>query len=150
MKTDSDAAWYAREMANILVMMALFNLGYWLPAFGDRLGIEDIDSARRLLGVLLGIYFIVDGNRTPRITLVPASHFAAAASQRLLRVTGWSSVVIGAAYALVWLVLPVGVAQVASAILLLLGLVLFSTHMIIAFRRVSRRATESNGRGAEA
>ena len=83
MKTDSDAAWYAREMANILVMMALFNVGYWLPTFGERLGIEDIDSAQRLCGVLLGVYFIVDGNRTPKLALVPASHFAAAPAQQL-------------------------------------------------------------------
>ena len=140
MKKESDAAWYAREMANILAMIVLFSIGYWLPTFGERFGIEDIDSAQRLFGVLLGVYFIVDGNRTPRIALVPASHVAAAPSQRLMRVTGWTSVATGALYALIWLVLPIDLAQAASVLLLLAGLVLFSTQMILGFRRMSRRA----------
>jgi hypothetical protein len=135
MKKDGDAAWYAREMLNVLIMMALFNIGYWLPMFGERLGIEDVDSARRAFGVLLGVYLIVDGNRTPKMTLVPMSHFAAAETQRLLRVTGWTSVVIGAGYALVWLALPVDLATAISGFLLFLGLVLFSVQMFLSFRR---------------
>jgi hypothetical protein len=135
MKKDGDAAWYAREMLNVLIMMALFNIGYWLPTFGERLGIEDVDSARRAFGVLLGVYLIVDGNRTPKMTLVPMSHFAATETQRLLRVTGWTSVVIGAGYALVWLALPVDLATAISGFLLFLGLVLFSVQMFLSFRR---------------
>lgn len=135
MTKDSDAAWYAREMLNTLVMMGLFNLGYWLPAFGERFGIEDIDSARRLVGVLLGAYFIVDGNRTPKMTLVPPSHVAAMPAQRLLRVTGWTSVATGAAYALSWLVLPVDLAHQISLLLVFSLFVLLCAQMCLTFCR---------------
>lgn len=144
MKKDSDAAWYAREMVNILVMMALFNFGYWLPSFGEPIGIEDIDLARRVVGVLLGVYFIVDGNRTPKMMLVPASYFAAAPTQRLLRVTGWTWVAIGAAYALVWLMLPIDLADPISAILIFSGFLLFCVQFFLSARQARQLKGEAS------
>ena len=50
-------------MLTIFLGMGLIGLLYWLPALGERLGIENIDPARRVAGILLGVYFIVDGNQ---------------------------------------------------------------------------------------
>ena len=135
MKNDSDAAWYTREMLTIVLGIGLFSAVYWLPALGERLGIEDIDLVRRLFGILLGVYLIVDGNRTPRMALVPPSHFAAVPAQRLLRAMGWISVAIGSVCVLVWFALPIDTAYYISAAVIFASLLLACGHMFIALRR---------------
>ena len=142
---ESDANWYEKEILRLLVLSGLFLVGWWLPTFGEQLGTGDVDTARRVVGILTGIWLIADGNRAPKLMLVPPSHDDSAAVQRFQRFTGWSWVLVGVVYVLLWLVLPVDQAYNASSIVLFCGFLLFAAQMFLLVRRARHLHGERRG-----
>jgi hypothetical protein len=68
--------------------------------------------AARWMSVLAGGYLILRGNRLPKIlTPLPDIRCDPATMQSLQRRTGWAYVLAGFTFTLVWLVLPVHLAQ---------------------------------------
>ena len=123
----------ARELLTWLGMIGLFFAGWWMPTFGEQSGIGDIDTARRVVGILTGIGFIALGNRVPKGMLLPPSHDGAAAVQQFQRHLGWACVLTGVVFVLFWLVLPVGW---ASYLANFSGGLLFFSAMFLVWRRV--------------
>lgn len=77
------------------------------------------ESARRMMGVLLGAVVVVYANAVPKaLTPLLRLHCDPAAEQAMRRFTGWSLVLGGAAYAVAWVMAPLEYANVLSAGLL--------------------------------
>ena len=110
------AIWAASGILNLLVGFGLCFAGWWLPRSGEQFGIGDVDTARRTVGILMGIYFMVNGNGLPKGRLVPPSSENSAVLQLFLRLFGWACVLAGVVFVLAWLVLPVRVADGVSTI----------------------------------
>ena len=127
------AIWAASTILNLLVGFGLFFAWWWLPRFGEQFGMGDVDTARRVVGILIGIDFIVNGNRLPKGRLVPPSSENSAVLQRFQRFLGWACVLAGVVFVLTWLVLPVRVADEVSTISALL---IFFAAMFLLWRRV--------------
>ena len=136
------AIFAAKETLTWLAIIGLFFAGWWLPTFGERSGIEDIDTARRAVGILTGIWFIAIGNRVPKGALMPPSHDGAAAVQHFQRLLGWACVLTGVVFVLFWLVLPVDRADHLGAFSA--GLLFFSA-MFLLWRRVRQLKSEQHG-----
>lgn len=77
--------------------------------------IDDPDSGRRASMIILGAYLVITGNAlprmAPRISSMPGD---AARLQAFHRLAGWTWVLGGLGYVLVWLVLPTDVANLTS------------------------------------
>jgi hypothetical protein len=80
--------------------------------------------ARRAASVFVGVFFVLRGNRLPKmLTPLADTRCDPAALQTLQRRTGWAYVLAGLAYTVLWLVLPVrlaapiGVAVIVAGIL---------------------------------
>ena len=100
MMNKSVAIWAAKTILNFLVWFGLFFASWWLPRFGEQFGMGDVDTARRVVGILIGIGFIVNGNRLPKGGLVPPSNENSAVLQLFLRLFGWACVLAGVVF--VW------------------------------------------------
>jgi hypothetical protein len=94
-------------------------------------GFADANLAWRATMVLVGVFFVVTGNAFPK-TLTPLAdlHCDPVRIQSFQRFAGWTWVLTGLAFANVWLVLPVGVAQPVSTVLLLTGMLLVATQLV--------------------
>lgn len=135
------AVFAAKELLNWLAIIGLFFAGWWLPTFGEQAGIGDIDTARRAVGILTGIWFIATGNRVPKTTL-PSSRDGAAAVQQFQRHLGWACVLTGVVFVLFWSVLPVDRADDLGAFC---GGVLYFSAMFLLWRRVRHVNGEQHG-----
>lgn len=112
----SVTVWAAGTMLNFLVTFGLLFAWWWLPRFGEQSGMGDVDTARRVVGILIGIDFIVTGNRLPKGRLVPPSNENSAVLQWFQRFLGRACVLAGVVFVLAWLVLPVRAADGVSTI----------------------------------
>ena len=144
MKKRSVAIFAAKTMFSWLwlVSSGLILAGWWLPTFGEPLGTGDVDTTRRVGGILMGIWLIANGNGMPKAMLLPPSHANAAVLQRFLRFFGWAGVLTGAVLVVCWLALPVERAYDASAFFGGLG---YFGAMFLVWRRVHHVTGEPRG-----
>lgn len=93
------------------------------------------DVARRALGVLLGAVVVLYANAVPKaLSPLMSMRWDPAAEQAARRLTGWSLVLGGAAYAVTWLVAPLAYANVISGSLL-------ATALLVVVVRLARGTT---------
>jgi hypothetical protein len=98
--------------------------------------------ATRWTNVLAGAYFVFHGNRLPKI-LTPLSDFHDPATMQTVRLrTGRLYVLTGSAYALLWLFLPVHLAQPFGLAIIVGGILVPS----IILRSCARRGAAHPGR----
>jgi hypothetical protein len=97
--------------------------------------IHDADLSRRMTMVLLGAFIAFTGNSMPK-TLTPLSALQCdpARVQAFQRLAGWTWLLTGLAYAIIWLVLPLALAKPVSLVLLMSGM-LFVGLQIVRLRR---------------
>jgi hypothetical protein len=77
------------------------------------------DTARRMMGVLLGVVVMVYANAVPKaLSPLIQMRWNPAEEQALRRFTGWSLVLGGAAYAAAWAIAPIDKANLVAAICL--------------------------------
>ena len=141
MKNESEAYWYTREMLSVIAPGVLIFANWWLAMDGAAFG-ENLDTVRRVVGVLTGVYIILDGNRTPRMALTPPSQHGAAVVQRFVRFTGWTWVLTGMLCVLSWLLLSIDLAFLVSILVCLFASVMFSGYMFAVARRLPRMKGE--------
>lgn len=99
---------------------------------GTALGvIDDADLSRRTTMVLMGAFIAFTGNSMPK-TLTPLSALQcdAAKVQAFQRFAGWTWVLTGVAYAVVWLVLPLDLAKPVSVVLLMSGMLVVAVQLL--------------------
>lgn len=101
--------------------------------------IEDADLSRRATMAILGAFFVVTGNAMPK-TLTPLSALQCdpARVQAFQRFAGWTWVLTGLAFAIVWLVLPLELAKPVSLVLLVSAM-LAVLGQIVRLRGTRRR-----------
>jgi hypothetical protein len=93
--------------------------------------IDTADAARRLPMVMLGAFFVYTGNAIPK-TLTPLSALQcdAARAQAFQRWFGWTWVLMGLAWAIVWLVLPLDLAKPVALVVLFSGILVVVAQMV--------------------
>lgn len=99
---------------------------------GTALGVfHDADLSRRTTMVLMGAFIAFTGNAMPK-TLTPLSALQcdAAKVQAFQRFAGWTWVLTGVAYAIIWLVLPLGLAKPVSVVLLMTGMLAVAVRLL--------------------
>lgn len=103
--------------------------------------VADAELARRLSMVTFGMFFVITGNALPKmLTPLSATRCAGAGVQAAQRFAGWTWVLTGLAFAIIWLVLPAPTAEPLS-IALLVGSALLVTARALQLRRT--RHTEA-------
>ncbi|MEZ0242519.1 MAG: ammonium transporter [Sphingomonas sp.] len=78
------------------------------------LGYLSDETVKRTVQVLIGLGLAAYSNFTPKQIGKPGSPMAEAWKQSVLRVSGWSMVLAGLAYAALWAFAPMDVANIAS------------------------------------
>jgi hypothetical protein len=117
-------------------LMLVSSLGLKLATALGATGRSDL--AQRALMVILGAFFTFTGNALPK-TLTPlAAKCDGARVQAFQRLAGWTWALTGLTFAMVWLVLPVSLAQPVSLVLLLGGMLIIVTQ-IVRLRRTRQR-----------
>lgn len=93
--------------------------------------IDDADLSRRMTMVMMGAFVAFTGNALPK-TLTPLSALQCdpARVQAFQRLAGWTWVLSGLAFAIVWLVLPLDLAHPVSVVLLMSGMLVVVTQLI--------------------
>jgi len=87
------------------------------------LGSVSPDAARRLMQVMIGLILAAYANLMPKdIGRWHASARAAARSQSVLRVGGWSLTLAGLGYAGLWTIAPIAFADVASIVIVAIAM----------------------------
>lgn len=110
-------------------LMLAFMLGMRLSV---TLGvIHDADLSRRMTMVFMGAFIAFIGNGMPK-TLTPLSALQCdpARVQAFQRLAGWTWVLSGVAYAIVWLVLPLDLAKPVSVVLLMTGMLVIAVQLV--------------------
>jgi hypothetical protein len=109
----------------IMVFSLAVKLATTLGAF------DDVDLARRATMAIIGALFVFTGNAMPK-TLTPLSALQCdpAKVQAFQRFAGWTWVLTGLAFAIVWIVLPVGLAKPVSLLLLMGGMLIVASQII--------------------
>jgi hypothetical protein len=98
--------------------------------------ISDVDLSKRVTMAIVGAFFVFTGNALPKtLTPISALQCDVAKVQAFQRLTGWTWVLMGLAYAIVWLVLPLNLAKPVSMALLLSGMLVVATQIIRLRRR---------------
>lgn len=117
-------------------------LGLVDPGIGGEFG-------RRGAMVLTGLFLMLTGNAMPK-TLTPLSSACcggdAAKTQAFQRFFGWTWVLMGLGFTIVWLTLPVEIARPVSMTLVVLAILLVATAMIRMVRANRRDRTNSPAR----
>lgn len=126
------ALFVARETLRWLSFTALFAAAWWLSASPGPFGPSDHETARRVVGILIGIWLIATGNQLPKGRLVPASNENSVTLQRFQRTLGWESVLTGVVFVLFYLALPV---DAAFHLTNFVGGVMFFAAMLLGVRR---------------
>ena len=86
--------------------------------YAQELGSISPDAARRAMQVMIGLLLAAYANLMPKdVGRWRVSARAAARSQSVLRVGGWSLTLAGLAYAGLWAVAPIAFADVAAAVI---------------------------------
>ena len=126
-----------REIRNALVAAALI-MG---AALGMNMlvdyGYIEREVSKQALQVALGLYLLVIGNSLPKkISSMSDQNCGSAKGQSLRRFAGWTFVLSGLAYSVLWLVVPAEIAEVAGIAVVATGLILVVTPCVwLALRR---------------
>lgn len=113
----------ADSIRNGVVFAALIMTVSLNVKLAHALGVLDGNGlSQRLTMVILGAFFAFTGNALPKmLTPLSALQCDAASVQAVQRFTGWTWVLIGLAFAAVWLVLPPDIAEPVSVALIVGG-----------------------------
>jgi hypothetical protein len=132
-RTAGDAIRSGVVFAGLMLAIALsLKLGMALGA------ISDADLARRATMVILGAFFAFTGNGMPKtLTPLAALQCDPARVQAFQRFAGWTWVLTGLAFAIVWLLLPLGLAKPVSVVLLMSGMLAIAVQL--TWLRTTRR-----------
>lgn len=108
-----------RSIVSALVIAAAFlaitaGLGY-----ARTQGVLSDEFVKRTVQVMIGLGLAIYSNFTPKQIGAPGSPHAEAWKQHILRVTGWSMVFAGLAYAGLWAFAPMKIANTASVAVVL-------------------------------
>jgi hypothetical protein len=105
--------------------------------------IDDPGLSNRLTQAVIGAYLVFMGNLMPKM-LAPRSNPACdgARAQALQRFSGWTWVMTGLAYAIIWLVLPLDVASPVSMVVVVAGMVAVAAQLFRVWR-MSRTRREA-------
>jgi hypothetical protein len=100
---------------------------------------NDADVSRRSLQALLGLFVAFTGNSIPKkLTPLSAMRCDGARVQAFQRLAGWTWVLGGIAYALVWLAMPMAIAKPVSMAVLVGSMVLVLTQLLRLYRTKQR------------
>lgn len=131
----------AGSIQNGVVVAALIVVVALATTLAHTLGaIHDGELSQRLSMVIVGAFFVFTGNALPK-TLTPLSALSCdgATAQALQRFVGWTLVLAGLALAVVWLVLPLDAARLASVSIIVGGAVAVTARLV----RARTRRTEA-------
>lgn len=132
---EADAIRNAVAFASLTLAIPL--AGKLLHALGAA-DSDNVDLSQRMTMVMLGVFFAFTGNALPKmLTPLSALHCDGAKMQAWQRFTGWTSVLAGVAFAVVWLVLPRASAMLLS-VALMIGAGLAVTIQAGRLRRAPR------------
>lgn len=93
--------------------------------------IGDSDMSQRVTMIILAAFFVFTGNAMPKmLTPLSAMQCDGARTQAFQRLAGWTWVLMGLAFALVWIVLPVDLAQPVSLLTMLVGMLTFVVQVV--------------------
>jgi len=100
-----------------VVVAVLFLASAAALKYAQSIDLIGPDAARRTTQVIVGLMLAAYSNLMPKdVGRWRASALAAARAQSALRVGGWSMTLAGLAYAGLWAFAPLGVADVASTV----------------------------------
>ena len=112
----------------------------------DTLGDFDMDRLERVWGVGIGVVLVIMGNVMPKIlSPLAAQRCSESKTQSIQRFAGWSFVLAGLAYAIVWMVLPVTQANTVAMLICLSSVILVVLRCTWAFT-ISRDASSATRR----
>ena len=141
-RPDSEAGRRAADSIRHAIVFAALMMAVPLSVgLAVRLGvIQDADISKRMTMVLMGAFFAFTGNAMPK-TLTPLSQLQcdAAKVQAFQRLAGWTWVLTGLGYAIVWLVVPLDLANPVSMVLLMSGM------LVVALQLLRLRRTRAAG-----
>lgn len=94
------------------------------------------DLGQRLLGVAMGLVVAFYANAVPKaLSPLILMRCDPAAEQAMRRFTGWTLTLVGAAYAVTWLIAPVPIAKVLSTSLLGAAVLLVVARIALRIRK---------------
>ena len=120
------------EIRNAIVFAGLILIISMSAKLAAALGfISNIELSRRVTMAILGAFFIFVGNAFPK-TLTPLSALQCDAGkvQAFQRFTGWTWVLTGLAFALVWLALPLTLAKPVSVAVMMTAMLVVVTRIV--------------------
>ncbi len=132
-----DAAHSARSSIVFTALMLVIVLSAKLAT---TLGVlENGELLRRATMTIVGAFLIFTGNRLPK-TLTPLATLQCdpARVQAFQRFAGWTWVLTGVAFAMVWLLLPLNIAKPVSVGLLSIGILTIAAQ-VVRLRATRRR-----------
>ena len=117
-------------------------------AFGLKLaannGFIEASTTERAMGVVTGLVLVVFANFMPKnFGPLSESRCGPGMGQNLRRFAGWTLVLAGLGYAIIWLTLPIALAHIWAKVIVASGLVLVVASVLLAAYRDARSPTES-------
>ena len=108
-------------------------------------GVIDSESSKRAMQVIIGVMLLVVGNLIPK-TLEPLRTACGGPSkeQSLKRFAGWTFVIAGIAYAIIWMVAPLDYASLISMSVVIAAILMVAIPLTRSVIRC-RSAQESKG-----
>jgi hypothetical protein len=113
-----------RSISYALVVAAAFIAVSALLGYAKTQGMIADETMKRTVPVLTGLMLAGYSNFTPKQIGKPGSPAAEAWKQSVLRVTGWSMVGAGLAYAGLWAFAPMKIANIASVAVVMTAMVI--------------------------
>ena len=129
-----------RSILYALIFSAAFLALTAALGYAKTQGLLSEEFVKRTVQVIIGLGLAAWSNFTPKQIGSPGSPQAEAWKQRLLRVTGWSMVLGGLAYAGLWAFAPLDFANTASVAVVLTALVIslsYAVRVSIACRKIA-------------
>ena len=117
-------------MMNKQILFALVGAALLLMvSFGVKFlaanGTIDAETSRRLMQAVIGLILVVSGNSIPKkFDSGCEKKCASSRAQSLRRFAGWTFVIAGLAYSIIWLVVPLPLAGVLSVSIVATSVVL--------------------------
>lgn len=128
-----------KRVAFSLALAAFILLVALLLNYADRADIVSADLSRRTMQVIVGLVLALYANQMPKdIGQWRGSARAAAAAQSALRTGGWSLTLAGLAYAGLWALAPLAVADLASMAVVATAMVITIAYAGWAFTSCGR------------
>ena len=119
-----------RSILYALIFSAAFLAFTAALGYAKTLDYLSDETVRRTVQVTIGLGLAAYSNFTPKQIGAAGSPQAEALKQRLLRVTGWSMVIGGLAYAGLWAFAPLNFANVASVAVVLTALAISLAYAV--------------------